>query len=320
MSLKIEEAEVIFKIKRYSPEKGSYWQEYKLKVDRFTQVVEALRRIKVEQDPTLAFRAACHMAVCGSCGMKINGEPRLACKTNVFEMIKKYGSNVITIEPMDYFKPVKDLIVDMDDFYQRMYKVEPRLHPHKDVLEGKAEHRLKPEDQRELWKFAQCIWCGLCVSACPVVAIDPLFLGPAPHAKGYRFLADPRDTITEERLKILSDSAWRCTYCYMCYEVCPRDVEPVTAIKKTRAYTKFAKEKTPVMTTGEKHIEAIHDSLMEIGKLDEAKVYLKTYGLLNSVKDFIFLFQSGKVKYALVKEKPVENISEIRKILSGENK
>jgi len=150
--------------------------------------------------------------------------------------------------------------------------------------------------------------------------MDPEFLGPAAHAKGYRFLADPRDTITEERMKILIDSAWRCTYCYMCYNVCPRDIEPVTAIKKTRAYTRLAKEKTSVAQTGEKHIEAIFNSLVESGKLEEAKVYLSTYGLLGSIKDFIYLFQSGKVKYALVKEKPVENISEVRKILSGDNK
>ncbi|BFH73563.1 succinate dehydrogenase/fumarate reductase iron-sulfur subunit [Sulfurisphaera javensis] len=320
MSLQNEEMEVVLKIKRYSQDKGYWWQEYKLKVDRFTQFTEALRRIKSEQDPTLAYRASCHMAVCGSCGMKINGEPRLACKTLVIDVAKKYGSNIITIEPMDYYKPVKDLIVDLDDFYQRMYKVKPRLYPHKDVIEGKAEQRLKPEDQRELWKFAQCIWCGLCVSACPSVKMDPEFLGPAAHAKGYRFLADPRDTITEERLKILIDSSWRCTYCYMCYNVCPRDIEPVTAIKKTRAYSKLTKDKTPVILTGEKHSEAIFNSLVETGKIEEAKVYLNTYGLLGSIRDFIYLFQTGKIKYALVKEKPVENISEIRKILSGDNK
>lgn len=318
MSLQNEEVEVIIKVKRFSPEKGNWWQEYKLRVDRFTQFTEALRRIKTEQDPTLAYRASCHMAVCGSCGMKINGEPRLACKTLVLDMVKKYESNVITIEPMDYFKPIKDLIVDLDDFYQRMYKVKPRLYPSEQVLKGEAEHRLKPEDQRMLWKFAQCIWCGLCVSSCPSVRNDPEFLGPAAHAKGFRFLADPRDTITEEREKILLDSAWRCTYCYMCYNVCPRDVEPVTAIKKTRAYTKIAKVKTPVIETGEKHTEAVFNSIFESGKIEEAKVYLSTYGLIGSLRDMIFLLKSGKLNYALIKEKPVENITEVRKILRGE--
>ncbi|WP_373468382.1 succinate dehydrogenase/fumarate reductase iron-sulfur subunit [Acidianus infernus] len=310
-----EEKEIVVKIKRFSKEKGSWWQEYKLKVDRFTTVVEALRRIKTEQDPTLAYRASCHMAVCGSCGMKINGEPRLACKTLVLDMVKKYGKNEITIEPMDYFPVIKDLIVDLTDFYNRMFKVKPRLYPSKEVLEGKAEHRLKPEDQRELWKFEQCIWCGLCVSACPSVKNDPEFLGPAAHAKGYRFLADPRDTIFDERLKILIDSAWRCTYCYQCFNVCPRDIEPVTTIKKTRAYTKFLSEKTPVALTGEKHAEAIAKSIEETGKIEEAKVYISTYGLLTAITDMIYAMQNGKLKYALVKEKKVKNIEQIRKIM-----
>lgn len=311
----LQEQEVVFKIKRYSPEKGSWWQEYKLKVDRFTQITEVLRRIKTEQDPTLAYRASCHMAVCGSCGMKINGEPRLACKTLALDMVKKYGKNEITIEPMDYFPVIKDLIVDWTNFYDRMFKVKPRLYPAKEVLEGKVEHRLKPEDQRELWKFEQCIWCGLCVSACPSVINDPEFLGPAAHAKGYRFLADPRDTIYEERLKILIDSAWRCTYCYQCFNVCPRDVEPVTAIKKTRAHTKFLPEKSPVAKTGEKHIESIAKSIEESGKLQEAKVYLETYGLITTIRDMIFAIQNGKLKYALIPEQKVKNIDQIRKIM-----
>ncbi len=320
MSQNLQEQEVIFKVKRFSPEKGVWWSEYKLKVDRFTQFTEALRRIKSEQDSTLSYRASCHMAVCGSCGMKINGEPRLACKTLVLDIVKKYNSNVITIEPMDYFKPIKDLVVDWDEFYERMFKVKPRLYPSKEVLEGKAEHRLKPEDQKELWKFAQCIWCGLCVSACPAVRIDSEFLGPAAHAKGYRFLADPRDTITEERMKILIDSAWRCTYCYQCYNVCPRDIEPVTAIKKTRSFTKNYSEKSEVAKRGEKHVEAIYDSIKQTGKLLEGMVYLKTYGLIQSLTDLIYMSKTGKLKYALVQEKNVQNINEIKKILGGETK
>ena len=313
-----EEFEVIFRIKRYSKEKGSYWQEYKLKVDRYTQVIEGLRRIKVEQDPTLAFRAACHMAVCGSCGMKINGEPRLACKTNILETVKKFGSNVITIEPMDNYPVLKDLIVDMGDFYARMEKVKPRLYPAKEVLEYKAEHRLKPEDQRILWKFAQCIWCGLCVSACPMVTEDPNFLGPAAHAKGFRFLADPRDTITDERVLILGDSAWRCTYCYQCFHVCPRDVEPVTAIKKTRALLKNVKPTGPAKEMGDRHSRAIFESIYNTGKINEGVVYVRTVGLIRSLVDMIYAYKSGKAKYMFEKVQPVKAIDEVRKLMEGE--
>ncbi|AWR94224.1 succinate dehydrogenase/fumarate reductase iron-sulfur subunit [Acidianus brierleyi] len=310
-----KEQEIVVKIKRFSQDKGNYWQEYKVNVDRFTQMTEVLRRIKTEQDPSLSYRASCHMAVCGSCGMKINGEPRLACKTLALDIVKKYNSNVITLEPMDYFQPIKDLVVDLDDFYDRMFKVKPRLYPDKEVLEGKAEQRLKPEDQRELWKFEQCIWCGLCVSGCPSVRNDPEFLGPAAHAKGYRFLADPRDTIYEERLKILIDSSWRCTYCYQCFNVCPRDVEPVTTIKKTRAHTRFLKDRSAVAEIGEKHIEAIEESIKDSGMIKEAEVYLKTYGVIASLTDLIYAFQNGKLKYAFVKEMKVKNMDQIRKIM-----
>jgi succinate dehydrogenase / fumarate reductase iron-sulfur subunit len=314
----LQEAEVVFRVKRYSKEKGDYWQEYKLKVDRFTQVTEALRRIKVEQDPSLAYRASCHMAVCGSCGMKINGEPRLACKTLVLDVVKKFGTNVITLEPMDRFPIVKDLVVDMTEFYDRMERVKPRLYPSKEVLEYKAEHRLKPEDQRLLWKFAQCIWCGLCVSACPAVREDPLFLGPAAHAKGFRFLRDPRDTITDERVKVLADSAWRCTYCYMCYHVCPRDIEPVTAIKKTRALLKSVKPMGPAQEVGHKHSEAVYESIYTYGKINEGVVYVKTYGLIRSLIDMTYAFRAGKAKYALEKVEPVKEIEQVRELMRGE--
>ncbi|QKR00488.1 succinate dehydrogenase/fumarate reductase iron-sulfur subunit [Metallosphaera tengchongensis] len=311
----LEQREVLVKVKRYSKERGEYWQEYKLNVDRFTQMTEVLRKIKTEQDPTLAYRASCHMAVCGSCSMKINGEPRLACKTLALDIVKKYNSNVITLEPMDFFPVEKDLVVNLDDFYGRMFKVKPRLYPPKEFMEGTAEPRLRPEDQKELWKFAQCIWCGLCVSSCPAVKIDPEFLGPAAHAKGYRFLADPRDSIYEERLKILVDSSWRCTYCYQCFNVCPRDVEPVTTIKKTRSHTKFLKDKGEVARTGEKHVKAIFDSIKETGKLEEAKVYLTTYGLATAIRDMLYTMRNGKVGFAMIKEKKINELDQVRKLM-----
>jgi succinate dehydrogenase / fumarate reductase iron-sulfur subunit len=313
-----EEFEVIFKIKRFNPEKGEWWQQYKLKLDKYSSILEGLRKIKSEIDPTISYRASCRMAVCGSCGMKINGEPRLACKTNVKELVKQFNTNIISIEPMGYFKVIKDLIVDWDEFYDRMFKVKPRLYPSKEVLEGKAEHRLKPEDQEVLWKFAQCIWCGLCVSACPAVEIDAEFLGPAAHAKGFRFLADPRDTIFEERLKILIDSSWRCTYCYQCYHVCPRDIEPVTAIKKTRQYTKFLKDRSETAELGLKHSEAIAESIKNTGILEEAKVYVKTYGLLRTITDMLYILKSRDMKDIIVRERKVENIKEIRKLMGEE--
>jgi len=312
----VEQREVKVRVKRFDTEKGNWWAEYKLVVDWYTPMTEVLRRIKVEIDPTLSYRAACHMGVCGSCSMKINGKPRLACKTRAIELLNQTGDEEIVVEPMDYFPTVKDLVVDMSDFCSRMFKVKPRLHPAREVMEGKAEHRLKPEDQRTLWKFGQCIWCGLCVSACPAIE-DQDFLGPAAQAKGFRFLADPRDTLTEERAKLLIDSAWRCTYCYQCFEVCPRDIEPVEAVKKTRAMSSLYKGRSEVVRVGVRHSEAVAESIASTGKIMEALVYTKGYGASQAVKDMIFLLASGRGKYLLVKETSVKNIEEVKKIVGG---
>ncbi|BBD72796.1 succinate dehydrogenase [Sulfodiicoccus acidiphilus] len=308
--------EVKVKVKRFSEEKGTWWQEYTVKVDKYTQMTEVLKRIKEEQDPTLSYRASCHMAVCGSCGMRINGAPRLACRTIALEEVDRTGSDTIVVEPMDGYPVLKDLVVDLTDFYNRMYKVKPRLHPSEDVLKGKSEHRLKPEDQSRLWKFAQCIWCGLCVSSCPAVRIDVEFLGPAAHAKGYRFLSDPRDTSFEERAKVLIDSAWRCTYCYMCYEVCPRDIEPVEAIKLTRTYTTKFGPTGDASSFGERHSKAVEESIAETGMLQGGKVYVKTYGLVNSLISMIELMKDGKAtKLIMERQKKVRGIDELRKLL-----
>lgn len=227
-----EKVKVRFKVRRFLNGK-SWWQEYEVEVDRFTTVVQVLRQIKETQDPTLSFRASCHMAVCGSCGMKINGKPKLACKTIV---LKEAKNGEIKLEPLD-MKVVKDLIVDMDEFYVKMEKIDPRLRPEENVLSGDKEHRLKPEDQRELWSFEQCIWCGLCYSACPVTKYDKNFLGPAALAKAYRFISDPRDTETEKRIECVNslDGIWACRVVGSCSVVCPRGVDPSLAIQKTKA-------------------------------------------------------------------------------------
>ncbi|WP_153274127.1 succinate dehydrogenase/fumarate reductase iron-sulfur subunit [Picrophilus oshimae] len=309
----VEEKEITVKIRKYSKANGESWQSYKVKVDRYTQMTEVLRRIKTEQDPSLSYRAACHMAVCGSCSMIINGEPRLACKTLALDIADE--KNEVTLQPMGYFETERDLIPDIDEFYDRMHRVKPRLYADDEVLKGDFEPRMTPEDQKEVWKFAQCIWCGLCVSACPSVRIDENFLGPAAHAKGYRFLADSRDTIRDERINILMDSAWRCTSCYMCYEVCPRDIEPVIAIKKTKAYVNDFKKDTPVTVMAKKHDDAVSESIAETGKIKESSLYLKTFGITEAMRDMRYMFEEGKLKYAFSKDNNVKRIDEIKKIM-----
>jgi succinate dehydrogenase / fumarate reductase iron-sulfur subunit len=313
----MEEKEITVNVKKYNEKDGAFWKSYKLDVDKYTQMTEVLRRIKSEQDPSLAYRASCHMAVCGSCSMKINGIPLLACRTMALQAADEKGE--INVESMDYYPGVRDLITDIDVFYDKIYEVMPRLVADDSVLSGENEQRMTPEDQTEVWKFQECIYCGLCVSACPSVKEDEKFLGPAAHAKGFRFIDDERDTKKQERLDLLMDSAYRCTSCYMCYEVCPQDVQPVIAIKKTKNYLDDYKGNTPVTIKARKHDDAIENLIKTTGKIKESSLYIRTFGFGEAMKDAMDMLKSGKFKYAFEKDSKVKNMDEIRKLM-GEKK
>ena len=313
----MEEKEITVNIKKYNDKDGAFWKSYKLKADKYTQMTEVLRRIKSEQDPSLAYRASCHMAVCGSCSMKINGAPSLACRTIALQAVNE--KNEINVESMDYYPGVRDLITDIDGFYDKIYKVMPRLIADESVLMGENEQRMTPEDQTEVWKFQECIYCGLCVSACPSVKEDEKFLGPAAHAKGFRFIDDERDTKKQERIELLMDSAYRCTSCYMCYEVCPQDVQPVIAIKKTKNYLDQYKGDTPVTVMARKHDDTIVNLIETTGKIKESTLFLKTFGFGEAMRDAVDMLKTGKFKYAFEKDSKVKNMSEIKNMM-GEKK
>ncbi|MEM0139680.1 MAG: succinate dehydrogenase/fumarate reductase iron-sulfur subunit [Ferroplasma sp.] len=309
----MEEKEITINIKKYNEKDGAFWKSYKVKADRYTQMTEVLRKIKSEQDPALAYRASCHMAVCGSCSMKINGIPSLACRTMALQAADE--KNEINVEAMDYYPGVRDLITNIDTFYDKMYKVMPRLVAADSVISGENEQRMTPEDQDEVWKFEECIYCGLCVSACPSVKLDEKFLGPAAHAKGFRFVDDMRDTKQEERLGLLMDSAWRCTSCYMCYEVCPQDVRPVIAIKKTKNYMDEYKGSSELIVNARRHDDTISDLIDKTGKIKESTLFLKTFGFGEAMKDAVGMLKSGKFKYAFEKDANVKNMNEIKNLM-----
>jgi succinate dehydrogenase / fumarate reductase iron-sulfur subunit len=309
----MEEKEITVNIKKYNDKDGAFWKSYKLKADKYTQMTEVLRRIKSEQDPSLAYRASCHMAVCGSCSMKINGVPSLACRTIALQAVDE--KNEINVESMDYYPGVRDLITDIDVFYDKMYKVMPRLIADESVLMGENEQRMTPENQTEVWKFQECIYCGLCVSACPSVKEDEKFLGPAAHAKGFRFIDDVRDTKKQERIDLLMESAYRCTSCYMCYEVCPQDVQPVIAIKKTKNYLDQSRDNTPVTIMARKHDDTIVNLIETTGKIKESTLFLKTFGFGEAMRDAVDMLKTGKFKYAFEKDSKVKNMSEIKNMM-----
>ncbi len=217
-----------FRIYRYNPEtdKEPYMQDYTLdNVSADMMLLDALLLIK-EQDPTLGFRRSCREGVCGSDGMNINGTNGLACITPLTGL-----KQPVEIRPMPRLPVIRDLIVDMEQFYKQYRAVEPFLNV-KDPL-PEAELKQSPDDRDKLDGLYECILCGCCTTSCPSFWWNPdKFLGPAALLQAARFINDSRDQATEERLQALDDpfKLFRCHTIMNCVEVCPKGLNPTRAI------------------------------------------------------------------------------------------
>ncbi|RUO43974.1 succinate dehydrogenase iron-sulfur subunit [Aliidiomarina taiwanensis] len=225
-----------FSIYRYNPEVDTKprMQEYTLEVDkeRDMMVLDALLLLK-EQDPTLAFRRSCREGVCGSDGLNMNGTNGLACITPLSSL---KGKKVV-IRPLPGLPVIRDLIVDMAQFFEQYEKVKPYLM--NDDKQPPARERLQsPEDRAKLDGLYECILCACCSTSCPSFWWNPdKFIGPAGLLNAYRFLADSRDTATEERLADLDDafSVFRCHGIMNCVQVCPKGLNPTKAIGQIKS-------------------------------------------------------------------------------------
>jgi succinate dehydrogenase / fumarate reductase iron-sulfur subunit len=229
------------KIWRHTPkDDGTFARELvDFEVDTFDEatLLDVLDAIKHSQDGTLAYRKSCRMAICGSCGMRMDGRAVLACKTPMKELAAK--GRVPVIAPMGNMPVVRDLVTDMGDFWSKVRAMTPWL-TRGDLGDAPAdgrEHLVSPEVQQKITKETLCIMCGCCVSECNSMEADPAFIGPAALAKGYRFVGDVRDTKTRERLETMNGKhgVWECTRCYFCNERCPKGVDPRDAIAKLGA-------------------------------------------------------------------------------------
>jgi succinate dehydrogenase / fumarate reductase iron-sulfur subunit len=270
---------VTLKVRRYNPEAPHprpYWQEYSLEVEQSATVLDALLRIREEVDESLALRCSCRSAICGSCAMRINGQATLACKTRLAAVAGQDG--VLTVEPMGNLPVIKDLVVDMAPHWQKVRAVEAWLQPTGPEPEG--EYLVPNEAMLHLAEVMNCIMCGACVSDCTVLEVDPTFLGPAALAKAYRFVADPRDGATKERLGKYTapGGVWDCTRCFACVEVCPKGVAPMERIMALRERA-IAAGYTD--TYGARHTLAFAELVEHSGRLDELRLPLKTFGYTN---------------------------------------
>ncbi|MEU0985521.1 succinate dehydrogenase iron-sulfur subunit [Streptomyces sp. NPDC005953] len=224
---------VTFRIRRFNPEvsEDAVWEDFPIEIDPKERVLDGLHKIKWDVDGTLTFRRSCAHGICGSDAMRINGKNRLACKTLIKDL---NPAKPITVEPIKGLTVLKDLIVDMEPFFQAYRDVMPFL-----VTKGNepTRERLQSAEDRERFDdTTKCILCAACTSSCPVFWNDGQYFGPAAIVNAHRFIFDSRDEAGEQRLEILNDKdgVWRCRTTFNCTDACPRGIEVTKAIQEVK--------------------------------------------------------------------------------------
>ncbi|MEU5235617.1 succinate dehydrogenase iron-sulfur subunit [Streptomyces lydicus] len=224
---------VTFRIRRFNPEvsEEASWQDFQLEIDPKERVLDALHKIKWELDGSLTFRRSCAHGICGSDAMRINGRNRLACKTLIKDINPE---KPITVEAIKGLTVMKDLVVDMEPFFQAYRDVMPFL-----ITTGNepTRERLQSAEDRERFDdTTKCILCAACTSSCPVFWNDGQYFGPAAIVNAHRFIFDSRDEGGEQRLEILNDKdgVWRCRTTFNCTDACPRGIEVTKAIQEVK--------------------------------------------------------------------------------------
>jgi fumarate reductase iron-sulfur subunit len=221
-------------IARYSPERDEKprFQIYEVPLRKDWVVLDGLNHIKDKLDGSLSYRWSCRMGICGSCGMMVDGEPKLTCATFLSSYARK--NKPVRVEPLRYFPVIRDLVTAIDGFMDKLKKVKPWLVRKPDDAAGNGEYLQTPEQLDAYRHFSMCINCLLCYAACPVVGLDQDFVGPAAIALAQRYNRDSRDQGADERLDVLlhPEGIWGCTFVGECSKVCPKHVDPAGAIQQ----------------------------------------------------------------------------------------
>ncbi len=224
---------ILYRVRRYDPARDSAprWQDFTIPCPPGMTVLDGLWTIKETQDPSLAWRSSCRMGVCGSCGMMVNGRPRLGCNTQVSEL----SSNVVAVAPLPNFDIIRDLVPDLTPMFDAHVALSPFV-IREDVKErenpsgefGQSIHELE-----QYLQFSYCIKCGCCMAGCPTYATDPIYSGPMPLAQAHRYNSDTRDAGFGTRKDVLGGERgpWRCHFAGECSRVCPKGVDPAKAIQ-----------------------------------------------------------------------------------------
>ncbi|MCZ6690885.1 MAG: succinate dehydrogenase/fumarate reductase iron-sulfur subunit [Planctomycetota bacterium] len=222
------------RVTRFRPEEedAPTEQTYEVPFKEDWVVLDALNYIKDYVDGTLSFRWSCRMGVCGSCGMMVNGTPKLTCSA----FVRDYYPEEIVVEPLAHFPIIRDLVVEVDDFMDKLKAVKPWIIRKEEKPVEQGEYLQSVAQLDSYRQFSMCINCMLCYSACPVYGMDDTFIGPAAIALGYRYNLDSRDEGAAERTEVMHshDGVWDCTFVGECSVVCPKHVDPAAAIQRSK--------------------------------------------------------------------------------------
>jgi succinate dehydrogenase / fumarate reductase iron-sulfur subunit len=298
--------EYLLRLRRFDPKSGqaAYWDEHRVELGGSKSVLDAILKVRDEVDGSVGIRCSCQQAICGSCGVRMNGKPGLACNTHLdAAAARAHGTGwnpsvdegtgdgsgagsgdttpagVIEVEPMGNMPVIRDLIVDMDAVHWRkIQRVTPYLINKEPVPE--REYIVPHENMVDITQTMACIQCGACVSDCLSMEIDPLFAGPAALAKAYRFVGDPRDAQHAERLKDLAEDPhgiYDCTHCFNCIDACPKEVAPMSQIMRLRRRA-GADFKIDDGNNGHRHEESFVTLVRDNGLLHEAELLPRSFG------------------------------------------
>jgi succinate dehydrogenase / fumarate reductase iron-sulfur subunit len=318
--------EYTLRIRRFDSQSGkaAHWDEHTVEMRGTSSVLDAVLKVKGETDGSIGIRCSCQQGICGSCGVRMNGKPGLACNTHLDEAAARKGGSsnssdldnvVIDVEPMGNMPVIRDLIVDMDAVHwKKVRRVTPWLINKQPVPE--REYIVPHENMVDVTQPMACIQCGACVSDCLSMEIDPLFIGPAALAKAYRFVGDPRDAEQRERLLDLSEDPhgiYDCTHCFNCVDACPKGVAPMNQIMRLRRVA-GADQHIVDRNNGHRHEDSFVTLVRDNGLLHEAELLPRSFGgnswfgkfhpaagkqLLGSLPSIVTAVMRGKVKIKL---------------------
>jgi succinate dehydrogenase / fumarate reductase iron-sulfur subunit len=348
-------ADYTLRVRRFLPEsgRGPYWEEFNVELEESLSVLDGILQAKDRDDGSLAVRCSCRAAICGSCGVKVNGRSTLACKTKIQDAHEEANREAgiaagsssdlrparpanypgtpgreaeevpgidaedvprpIVVEPMANMAVIKDLVTDMEQgHWSKIRRVTPWLLPGGEPPE--REYVVDPEAMIDITQTMACIQCGACVSSCLSMEADPEFIGPAALAKAYRFVGDPRDADTRERLWDLAQDPhgiYDCTHCFSCIDACPKGVAPMDQIMRLRRAASHDEDIHDV-NHGRSHEEAFVKIIQKKGTLDESLLLQESYapgikgklkpppgalkGLVESIPTAIRGLRSGKMR------------------------